>query len=78
MKITLKFLGMDSWGRPVYEDETGTLWKDVNPCRQSEPELRAAYGNNFDGEPDVLMSGMKRYADAEAQFLPERIVWTWG
>ena len=38
MKITLKFLGMDSWDRPVYKDETGKLWKDINPRRQYAPE----------------------------------------
>ena len=76
MKITLKFLGMDSWDRPVYEDETGTLWKDVsiragsmhrNCVRQTE--------TIFDGEPDVPMSAMKKYANAEIQFIPERILW---
>ena len=75
MKITLKFLGMDSWDRPVYEDETGTLWKDVNPRSQYEPELCTSNGNDFDGESDVPMSDMKKYANAEIQFIPERILW---
>lgn len=26
----LKFVGMDSWDRPVYTDDMGTFWKDVN------------------------------------------------
>lgn len=75
MKITLKFLGMDSWNRPVYEDGTGILWKDVNPRRQYEPDLCTSNGNNFNGEPDVPMYAMKKYANAEIQFIPDRILW---
>lgn len=75
MKITLKFIGMDSWDRPVYEDETGTLWKDVDPRRQYAPDLCTPNGNLFDGEPDVSMSCMKKYENAEIQFIPERILW---
>ena len=73
MKITLKFLGMDSWDRPVYKDETGKLWKDINPRRQYAPELCTSNGNNIDGEPDVPMSAMKKYENAEIQFIPERL-----
>lgn len=29
--ITLKYLGQDSWSRPVYKDESGRIWKDVDP-----------------------------------------------
>lgn len=75
MEITLKFLNMDSRNRPVYKDETGTLWKDVNPRRQYAPELCTSNGNNIDGEPDVPMSYMKKYEDAEIQFTSERILW---
>ena len=30
-KIYLKYKGRDSWDRPVYQDESGKLWKDVEP-----------------------------------------------
>lgn len=75
MEITLKFLNMDSRNRPVYKDETGTLWKDVNPRRQYASELCTSNGNNIDGEPDVPMSYMKKYENAEIQFTSERILW---
>lgn len=75
MEITMKFLGMDSWDRPVYEDETGTLWKDVHPHSQYTPKLCTSNGNNFDGESDVPMSYMKKYENAEIQFISERILW---
>ena len=75
MKITLKFLGLDSWDRPVYRDETGTLWKDVDPRRKFAPDLCTSNGNLFDGEPDVPMSYVKIYKVAEIQFVPVRVVW---
>lgn len=75
MKVTLKFLGMDSWNRPVYEDENGTLWKDVNPRRAYAPDLCTAVDNQFDGEPDTNMYYLKKYDNAELVFIPERIVW---
>ena len=29
--LLLKFVGMDSLDRPVYKDDMGTMWKDVDP-----------------------------------------------
>ena len=34
VKITLNYIGMDSWDRPVYEDESGVLWKDISPLKK--------------------------------------------
>ena len=28
--IELKRIGVDDWSRPVYKDNNGELWKDVN------------------------------------------------
>ena len=64
----LNYIGMDSHNRPVYEDEDGTLWKDTDPCEDSEPRLFSSFGNTFDGEPDNPFHG-------EARLLPERKVW---
>lgn len=48
----LSFIGIDSWDRPVYQDESGQLWKDVNlGC--GKPYLHSASNNDFDGEPDM-------------------------
>ena len=48
----LRFVGIDSWDRPVYQDESGQLWKDVN-LGSGDPYLHSASSNDFDGEPDM-------------------------
>ena len=40
-KLTLTFLGRDSWSRPVYEGSDGNLYVDTK------------HRNAFDGEPDT-------------------------
>ncbi len=64
----LTFKGMDSWDRPVYEDEAGNLWKDVDPRLNRPAHLCSALNNNFDGEPDLPFHGT-------AVFVPERVTW---
>jgi len=52
----LLFYGIDYWGRPVYQDESGKLWKDVNlGC--GKPYLHNATNNAFDGEPEMPIQG---------------------
>lgn len=75
--LLLKHIGRDSWGRPVYEDESGRLWKDVEPRAGKVPKLCTALYNNFDGEPDIPLEAMERYKDARIVFVPERDTWTW-
>ena len=48
----LRLVGIDSWDRPVYQDESGKLWKDVN-LGSGEPCLHSESSNDFDGEPDM-------------------------
>ena len=48
----LRFIGTDSWGRPVYQDESGEIWKDVNLGRGT-PYLHCSVNNDFEGEPDM-------------------------
>jgi hypothetical protein len=46
----LKFRGIDTWGRPTYQDiVSGRFWKDVN-CGVGEVALHDA--SDFDGEPE--------------------------
>ena len=46
----LRFIGIDYWDRPVYRDESGDIWKDVNlGC--GNPSLHDSTNNDFDGEP---------------------------
>ena len=52
----LKLVGIDCWSRPVYEDQNGKLWKDVN-LGEGEPELCNAANNEFEGEPDMPIKG---------------------
>ena len=51
----LHFIGVDGWGRPVYQDESGKLWKDVN-LGDGEPYLHSSCDNEFEGEPDMPIS----------------------
>jgi hypothetical protein len=53
---TLKFIGVDGWDRPVYQDESGNLWKDIN-LGDGEISLHSSVGNEFDGEPDMPIKG---------------------
>lgn len=53
-KIYLKYKGRDSWDRPVYQDESGKLWKDVEPYSDRPAHLCSACDNAFDGELHVF------------------------
>ena len=52
----LYFIGIDSWDRPVYKDDSGKLWKDVN-LGKGAPYLHNSVDNTFDGEPDSPLKG---------------------
>ncbi len=67
-KVKMTYLGMDSWSRPVYKDESGKLFKDVDPRNGREPKLTSSCNNSFDGEPDMPFKGIP-------EFIPERITW---
>lgn len=54
--LLLRHEGRDSWSRPVYMDESGKLWKDVEPRPDRQPKLCTALNNAFDGEPGILGS----------------------
>ena len=49
----LRYIGTDDWARPVYQDQYGKLWKDVELGDFEIPHLHSAVGNEFDGEPDM-------------------------
>ena len=73
--VTLRHIGRDSWSRPVYKQEDGTLWKDVDPSEGSDLKLCTSINNAFDGEPCDPMYVMKRFEDAEIRLLPRRDTW---
>lgn len=73
MTKTLTFIGMDSWSRPVYEDENEILWKDIDNREgwlgKKNENFCTSINNAFDGEPDCPMSNQ-----FDVVFIPERIV----
>ena len=71
MERKLNFKGLDSWERPVYEDENGKLWKDVDNRKNhlSIENLHTAVNNDFEGEPNNPMD-----AKCKVTFLPHRII----
>ena len=75
VELHLKYLGRDSWSRPVYEDDDGVLWKDIDPRASMKADLHTSVGNEFDGEPDMGMSSLKKYQNVSVVFVPERDVW---
>jgi hypothetical protein len=54
--IKLTCIGTDGWSRPVYEDEDGRIWKDVN-LGSGEPYLHRVCNDDFEGEPDMPLTG---------------------
>ena len=50
--LKVKIIGIDNWDRPVYQDEKGKLYKDVN-LGTGCLALCTASNNQFYGEPDT-------------------------
>lgn len=73
--LYLKYLGRDSWDRPVYMDDEGILWKDINPRTGYKADLCTSVDNEFDGEPDMDMGSFKKYQNVSVVFVPARDVW---
>lgn len=67
MKKTLTYIGRDHWSRPLYRDENGRIWVDVEPRSNYAPCLHTITDV---GEPcDPMRS------DIEVEFYPCRDVW---
>lgn len=73
--LLLRYKGRDRWSRPVYEDESGRLWKDTDPRPDKPAGLCTAMFNTFDGEPDTPLGIMKSYKDKAIIFCPKRDTW---
>lgn len=71
-KLILNFKGLDSWSRPIYENE-GRLFVDVDARKNHKAEICTKYNNIFDGEPDTPIEYIKKYQDMEIEFIPKRI-----
>ena len=73
-KLVLNYIGLDSWSRPVYKDESNKLFVDVDNREGRKAEICTKYNNMFDGEPDTPIGYIDRYKDLEIKFLPKRII----
>lgn len=67
--LILHYKGRDDWERPVYE-ANGRLYVDVDPRKDSIPNICTKYNNEFYGEPDTPISD-----DTHVEFHPRRDVW---
>ena len=52
----LEYVDTDYWDRPVYKDNTGKLWKDIN-LNNGILALHRSSNDELDGEPDYPISG---------------------
>lgn len=67
LKLSLTFIGRDSWSRPVYSAD-GKLYVDTDPRKDCQPKICTKYNNSFDGEPCDPVT-------AEFEFVPYRDTW---
>ena len=49
--LTLKFIGIDDFSCPTYQDQYSRLWKDLNLGHSENPDLYSVTGNDMDEEP---------------------------
>lgn len=64
--LTLTYIGCDNCNRTVYDDSNGKLYVDINP-HKIRTELYTKTNNEFNGEPDSLVS-----REIEITFIPKR------
>lgn len=50
-KLVPEYTGMDDFSCPVYKDQFGKLWKDIDLGKEPEPNLYSLSFNHIDGEP---------------------------
>lgn len=55
----LRYIGTDWWSRPVYKDQAGKIWVDIN-LGEGVPFLHSVVDNEMDGEPDRPLRGEYR------------------
>lgn len=48
--LIMEYIGKDDFSNPMYKDQNGRLWKDLNMGRR-KPDLYSVTGNDPDGEP---------------------------
>ena len=72
--LILDYIGDDTFSMPVYQDQFGNLWKDVDLGEQKQPCLHSVGGNAFDGDPNTPINQeftirtKKEYVNKEKRF----------
>ena len=70
--LELKYIGEDYWSCPVYQDQYGHLWKDIELGDNDNPSLYSSTNDGFDGEPDTPIRHqfviVKKPPDRKKQF----------
>lgn len=51
--LILDYMGDDAFSMPIYQDQFGHLWKDVDLGEREQPCLYSVGGNTFDGDPNI-------------------------
>ena len=54
--LTLKFIGIDDFSCPTYEDQYGRFWKDLNLGKSETPDLYSTTRNDLDGSQYLTSS----------------------
>lgn len=54
-ELKVVFIGIDNWDRPVFKDENGNLYKDIN-LGNGNLSLCTVSSNDFYGEPDMSIN----------------------
>lgn len=49
--LILEYIGIDDFACPMYKDQFGKLWKDIDLGSTATPSLYSVTGNDIDGEP---------------------------
>ncbi|XBX10001.1 hypothetical protein QMP26_19315 [Enterocloster clostridioformis] len=72
--LILEYIGEDDFSMPMYRDQFGYLWKDVELEDSEQPCLYSVVGNRVDGDPnepitrDYTIRVKKAFVSKEKQF----------
>lgn len=64
--IKINFLGEDDWGRPTFENEQGSIFKDIN---LGDGHLALCTAGSFDGEPCTPIEYIEKYKNVEFKII---------
>lgn len=68
--LILEYIGIDDSARPMYKDQFGKLWKDIDLGNTATPSLYSVTGNDVDGEPLSPIKQEYRFSPAPFQRSP--------